>query len=58
MPELRLKVSSETLSSLNLPLMLRFAEVIGPASPQASATNQEIESNPQYENSPNDLMAR
>lgn len=53
MPELRLEVTSEALSSSNLPLTLRFAEAISPASPQASATNQEMESNPQYENDPN-----
>ena len=53
MPDLHLEVTSEALRSQQIPLVLRFAEVISPANPQASATNQEMESNPQYENDPN-----
>lgn len=52
MPELRLQIDPRALDAPGLPLVLRFTETVGPASPQASATNQELESNPQYENSP------
>jgi hypothetical protein len=52
MPELRLKIDRTTLAGPDLPLALRFAEEVDPVSPQASATNQEMESNPQYENNP------
>lgn len=46
------KISSQALAGTHLPLMLRLSERVRPASPNASATNQELESNPQYENSP------
>ncbi|MEV6694875.1 hypothetical protein AB0M35_25700 [Micromonospora sp. NPDC051196] len=52
MPELRQTVSAQTLAEPDLPLMLRFAEKVDVAPLNASATNQEMESNPQYENSP------
>lgn len=52
MGELRVVVTTEALRSPDIPLMLRFAERIEPAPLNASATDQEFESNPQYENNP------
>lgn len=52
MRELKQTISSSALTDPNLPLLLRFVEAVDPVLPNASATNQEMESNPQYENSP------
>ncbi|WP_125811632.1 hypothetical protein [Actinoplanes sp. ATCC 53533] len=46
------KISSQALLGAGLPLMLKLGERVNPAPLNASATNQEQESNPQYENSP------
>lgn len=52
MPELRLKVAAAVLSDPSVPLMLRFAERVRPASPGATQTDQEFESNLNYERDP------
>ncbi|HVW79853.1 MAG TPA: hypothetical protein VHB69_02785 [Mycobacteriales bacterium] len=52
MAELRMSVASTALSTADLPLMLKFAERVEPASPGATMTDQEYESNMNYERDP------
>jgi hypothetical protein len=52
MRELRQTVTIEDLADPDLPLMLRFAVAVEEGLPNATATDQEFESNPLYENDP------
>lgn len=52
MGELLITVSSDVLSAVDLPLMLKLAERVEPAGPGATVTDQEYESNMNYERDP------
>jgi hypothetical protein len=52
MPELRESIRRDVLFREDAPLTLRLAQPFGAGLPASSATNQEFESNPNYETSP------